>query len=269
MSYQFANVNGTKIHYQEVGGGQNLVLLHAGVAHMGMWEPQMATLTQQFRVLRYDVRGWGQTASPPGTFYDHEDLAALLDHVGMETAVFVGCSWGGKIAIDFALHYPKRVQALILVGSGVGGYEFTITDPIQQIYDQMEKAFEQEEVQHASSLFARIWADGLSRTSTQVNPQFRQQAVQLMVDLFSTPEGEGERKELDPPGKERLQEIQTPTLVIIGEHDTDDVKNIANLLSTQIPDAKRIDMANTAHLPNMEHAGQFDEIVVDFIKTRI
>ena len=266
MTYQFANINGTEIHFQKMGSGPSLVLIHAGIAPMGMWDPQIASLTKQFRVLRYDVRGWGQSASPPGDYYDHEDLEGLLDHLGIETAVLIGCSWGGKIAVDFALHYPTRVQALILVGSGVGGYEFTITEEQRKIFDQVNELLSQGDTEQGASLFARIWADGLSRTPEQVEPHFRQQAVQLMVDLFNTPKAAGTQKECAPPGKERLHEIDVPTLVIIGEHDTDDVKNIADLLATQIPGAKRVDMANTAHLPNMEHAALFDEVVFDFLK---
>ncbi len=79
MSYQFAEVNGTRIHYDIQGAGTAVIFIHAGIADLTMWEPQVAAFVKAgYRVIRYDLRGWGETLMPPGEFSDLADLQGLL-----------------------------------------------------------------------------------------------------------------------------------------------------------------------------------------------
>jgi pimeloyl-ACP methyl ester carboxylesterase len=148
MIYQFADVNGTRIHYEERGEGTAVILIHAGVVNMGMWDDQMDAFAQQHHVIRYDIRGWGETAVPPAPYSDHEDLHGLLTYLGVETVVLIGCSWGGKIALDYALTYPEIVVGLVLVGSGLGGYEFTMEGMAERA-EAMSAAYERGELDTA------------------------------------------------------------------------------------------------------------------------
>jgi pimeloyl-ACP methyl ester carboxylesterase len=117
-----AEVNGATIYYEVVGEGEPLVLVHAGIADSRMWEGQLTAFADRYRVLRYDMRGFGRTAMVEGTFSHHEDLRGLLDFLGLDRAHLVGCSMGGGAVLDFALEYPDRVGNLVLVGSAVGGF---------------------------------------------------------------------------------------------------------------------------------------------------
>ncbi|MBE2201236.1 MAG: alpha/beta hydrolase [Anaerolinea sp.] len=264
ITYQFAEVNGTNIHYEARGAGTAVVLIHAGVVNLGMWDEQMDAFAKQHYVIRYDVRGWGETADPPMTYSAHDDLLGLLRHLGVETAVLIGCSWGGKIALDFALEYPKMVTGLVLVGSGLGGYEFQM-EGIAERAEEMHAAYEQGEIDLAAEISTQVWYDGLTRNPEQVNEQGRTRVSELIRHTFQLPEGSGKRQEPTPPAINRLDTIKIPTLIIIGEQDAPDVQRIAELLRDGLPLARQITMADTAHFPNIEKPSEFNQIVLNFL----
>src|SRR5690606_6815407 len=87
-----ADLNGATFHFEMAGIGPPVVFIHAGIADSRMWEGQFAPLSKWFRVIRYDLRGFGRTLPAPGPFSHRDDLAALLDHLAIERASLVGCS---------------------------------------------------------------------------------------------------------------------------------------------------------------------------------
>ncbi|MFQ5436263.1 MAG: alpha/beta fold hydrolase, partial [Anaerolineae bacterium] len=219
MTYQFAELNKAKIHYEERGkgtavstsSGQAVILIHAGINDLGMWDDQMDAFAQRHRVVRYDVRGWGETADPPGQYSDYDDLRGLLNYLGVAQAALVGCSGGGKIALDFALVYPEMVSKLVLVGPGLGGYAWTL-EGIADKAETMRAAYERGDKEGAAELWTQVWVDGPSRTPEMVDTAVRTRAYEMILHMFNLPNGDGERQEIDPPAIERLGDIQTPTL---------------------------------------------------------
>ena len=116
-------INGAQIAYEIAGAGHALTLIHAGIADKRMWDAQFATFAESYRVLRYDIRGFGQSTLPAGPYTMREDLRALLQHLGIARTHMIGISMGGSIAIDFTLDYPEMVSALIPVAAGISGEE--------------------------------------------------------------------------------------------------------------------------------------------------
>src|SRR3954463_6383416 len=117
----FAEVNGARLYYEAMGEGTAVVLVHGGLVDSRLWDAQMKPLSKHFRVVRYDIRGYGRSPAPTGEYYPHEDLRALLDYLKIDKATLVGLSLGGIVAADFALEQPARVERLVLVGSGLRG----------------------------------------------------------------------------------------------------------------------------------------------------
>jgi 3-oxoadipate enol-lactonase len=267
MTYQFAEVNGTKIHYEERGTGTAVILIHAGINNMAMWDDQMDAFAQHHRVIRYDVRGWGKTANPPGKFSDHDDLRGLLNHLSIAQAALVGCSGGGKIALDFALVYPEMVNKLVLVGPGLGGYEWTL-EGFADKAAAMREAYERGDKEQAAELWTQVWVDGPARTTEMVETAVRARAYDMILHMSRLPDGDGERQEIDPPAIERLADIQAPMLIILGEHDAPDIHAIVELLAKQIPNVRQVPMADTAHMLNMEKPAEFNRIVLDFLSEK-
>ena len=119
-----AEVNGRAIPYEDSGGtGIPVVLAHGFFMDRSMFKPQVAALRDRYRVITYDERGHGEAADDPDpySYWDlADDLAALLDHLGLERAVIGGMSQGGFISLRFGLRYPKRVIGLVLLDSQAG-----------------------------------------------------------------------------------------------------------------------------------------------------
>lgn len=108
-------VDGGSLHFEAVGRGEPVVLLHGGGVDLRMWEPQVGPLATGFRVIRYDARGHGRSTAPMGPFSQEEDLRRVLDHLGVQRANLVGLSMGAGAALDFASAHPERVSRLVLV----------------------------------------------------------------------------------------------------------------------------------------------------------
>src|SRR5579871_2969739 len=120
----FADVNGAHIYYESDGSGDAVVFVHAAVADSRMWAGQIAAFSQNYRVIRPDLRGFGQTTAPPMKFTHHDDLKALLDAIGVgKVAAIIGCSNGGRVSMNFTLANPDRVDKLVMVCSGPGGFQ--------------------------------------------------------------------------------------------------------------------------------------------------
>src|SRR3954471_6999040 len=120
----YADVNSTRLWYEERGSGDAVVFLHAGLLDSRQWDRQLETFAPHYRAVAYDVRGYGRSPAPEVAYRLHEDLLRLLDALGIERAAFVGNSMGGKTAIDAALAQPERVSALVAVGAAMSGFSF-------------------------------------------------------------------------------------------------------------------------------------------------
>ena len=109
--------DGGRLHVEATGTGPAVVLLHGGSADSRMWQGQLAALAGHYRVIRYDLRGLGQSPPPAAPYRMSDDLTAVLDHLGVDSAALVGFSTGGAIALEFAARYPARAAALVLIGA--------------------------------------------------------------------------------------------------------------------------------------------------------
>ncbi len=113
----YLDVPGGKLHYETAGEHHvdklPLVLIHAGIATLRMWDDQLSAFAPDRLVVRYDTRGFGQTVTEDVPFSDRDDLLALLDHLSIERVAVIGCSRGGQIALEFTLEHPERVGALV------------------------------------------------------------------------------------------------------------------------------------------------------------
>src|SRR5712672_1954620 len=122
-------VDGGEVWSDDSGGDRPpLVLLHPGVGDSRIWDPVLPALTAKYRVIRYDARGFGQSPAPAVKFSLLRDLAAVLDHYGVQRAALVGCSQGGGSALGLVLDQPERVSALVLLCPGIPGFPFPEED---------------------------------------------------------------------------------------------------------------------------------------------
>jgi 3-oxoadipate enol-lactonase len=255
--------------YDVDGEGPAVILIHEGIADRRMWEPQIGPFTGAgYRVVRYDLRGYGDSELSSGPFSNTGDLEGLLDHLGIERASLVGVSYGGRIALEFAILHPERVEALVLVGAGLRDADWS--DEIKRFGEEEDRLLEAGDVEGATELNLRIWVDGPSRGRDEVDPAVRERVREMQRRAFElqlpVPDA-GPDSPFDPPATARLDEVRAPTLVLVGELDQPDILRIADQLADGISGARKAVMAGTAHVPSMEKPEEFNELVLEFLGT--
>ncbi len=264
----YTEINGANLYYETAGSGAAVVLLHAGIADQRMWNDQVAPLSQKYRVVRYDLRGFGQTTAPAEPFAHHEDLRALLDQLGIERAAVIGCSNGGRVAMNFTLAYPDRVSALAMVCSAPGGFKFGGESPA--LWKQVVDAFESGDMEKTSRLETQLWAAGPERDPALVDQRVLDLVYEMnLIALKNEVAGGGEEQPFTPPAVERLGEIRVPVLSVVGEMDSPVTLEAGKIMAQGIAGVKQVIMPNTAHLPSMEHPDEFNRIVLGFLKEAV
>jgi pimeloyl-ACP methyl ester carboxylesterase len=256
----FAAVNGTRLWYEIAGEGPPLVLVHGFALDHRMWDEQFAALAARHRVLRYDLRGFGSSATPDGPYRHEDDLAALLNHLGIASAAIVGLSLGGQVAVDFTLTYPEMVTALVPVDSVVSGHEWSPEWDAAVI--PVWKAGRAGDLATAK---ARWLANELFAPARR-NPAVSAHLERMIGDysgwhwLHRDPV-----RGIEPPATKQLDRVRAPTLVIVGEQDVPDCLAIADRLGRAISDAQKIVLPGVGHMANMEAPAAFNATLLRFL----
>ncbi len=264
----FAQVNGTQLYYEMLGEGHPLVLIHGGYMDRRMWDDQFHAFAKHYRVIRYDVRGFGKSELPPVLYADRQDLSDLLKHLGVENTYLLGLSLGGIIAIDFTLEHPSMVDALILVGSPVPGFPIELLYTEEQLEQQRSRYAPFEKAKQERDRLAMV--DALMQDPTLVPspnyPAARQRVRNNLSEYsFAWVLDPAPKQNLEPPAYSRLTEIQVPTLIMLGAEDDPRLFKDADKLERDIVGASRVMIAETHHMPNMEKPEEFNAIVLDFL----
>jgi 3-oxoadipate enol-lactonase len=245
--------------------GPALLLVHAGIADRRMWDDQVDPFAEAgWTVVRADLPGFGETAPPLGPVALWATLRDLLEGLGVDRAVVVGCSLGGRAAVDLTLATPERVRALVLVGSSLAGHRFQ-EPALFELWDQSEGALERGDHLEAARVEVDTWVAGMDRPPEAVDPEVRRRVTEMLLTAYA--HGEADLEEPDPPAAGRLGEITAPTLVVVGEHDRPDIRAMADALAAGIPGAERVVLDGAAHLPSMERPGEFNRVVLEFLAT--
>lgn len=261
-----AEINGAQIYYEIAGEGPPLVMIHAGVADSRQWNHEFAYFAQGYRVVRYDMRGYGRSEPVDGEFSHMGDLIALIDHLEIhQPLVLMGCSMGGGLAMDFALAHPSRVRALIMVGSGPSGLELEALEPAK--FAEAEKAYQAGDLDLAAEIETQIWFDGIDRAPKKVNPAMHKLAYEMdRLALSHEVRKLGKRlPNSASPAVERLAELNIPVLVIVGAQDIPYILLAADYMIEKILSARKVVIEDAAHLPNMDHPDEFQRIVKAFL----
>jgi 3-oxoadipate enol-lactonase len=257
-----AEVNGTRLYYERTGSGPVVVLLHGGNLDRRMWDEQIPVLSKSFTVIRYDIRPYGRSAGTEKGFSSVDDLRALLDYLHVKNASLVGLSLGGRIAIDFALADPDRVEKLVLMGPGLSGYAFNPNDTtMKPILDKARGG----DAAGAMELWLQhpMMAPAMARP--RVAARIREIAKDNLQVWQRLPVGE---RVPTPPAIKRLGDIRKPTLLIVGERDVPDIQAIVKLLGTEVKGARTEVIPDAAHMPNMEDPSRVNKLLMEFLGKR-
>ena len=221
----FAPSGSARIAYEVEGAGPPVMLVHAGVTDRRAWWPVVEALKPTHTTLTFDQRGFGDTTFTPEDHSPVDDALAVLDHAGIEEPVaVVGCSMGGRLALDLTLARPERVSQLVLIGSACRGAPGPDEWPesYREIGLALDAAEEAGDLDEVNRLEAWLWLDGPSAPEGRVTGPPRTMFLEMNRWALGAddPGDEIER----PSAWDRLHDITVPTLVLIGELDLEDVR---------------------------------------------
>ncbi|HXV34960.1 MAG TPA: alpha/beta hydrolase [Gaiellaceae bacterium] len=264
-----APVNGTELAYDSAGNGPGILLLHAGVGDRRLWDGQTGPFADRHRVVRPDLRGFGETPLPGGPFSYVEDVRGLLDHLGIDRAALVANSFGGRVALDFTLAHPERVTALVLAAPAVTGWEGS---PQLDAFDEEENTLlDAGRLDEAVELNLRTWLDGHGRAVAPVAPEARAALARMQRHAFDVQlrayAGSPEPQPTgwsDPPAISRLSEVSAPTLVVSCTHDQPAFRELAGRLVEELPSGEAA-VLDTGHVPAFERPEEFNRLALAFL----
>lgn len=255
-----AEVRGQKLHYEDTGGpGIPLVLSHGFLMDAEMFEPQRHAVRGRHRVITWDQRGHGTTKwdGKPFSYWDSaDDLAGLLDHLGVERAVAGGMSQGGFISLRFALRHPARTAGLVLIDTQAGKedpdkalqydlmHDVWVTGgPNDQLVGMVAAIIIGNERPEAASWIAK-WK---ARDPAELTPIYR-----TLMD----------RDDIT----DRLGEIQAPALVIHGTEDVAIDISIGERLCAGLPNCKGlVRIEGAGHSSNLTHPDPVNRAIENFL----
>ncbi|MEV6765711.1 alpha/beta hydrolase [Streptomyces sp. NPDC051105] len=249
------------LSYVVAGDGPPVVLVHAGVADHRMWDAIVPDLTKRHTVIRYDLRGFGESAPPAGPFSETDDLRRLLDHLGHERVRLVGASWGGRVAVDFTLTHPGRVHSLALFAPPWPGYHWS-ADMVA--YDEAETAaLASGDLDAAVRTNLDMWLRGPARRWEDVPAGLADQLRGPMRTSLVNQSVVAKHSQGATPGD--IAVISVPTLVGIGKLDVADFQDIGRRYASEIPDATLVEFATAAHLIALDAPAELTEQLGPFL----
>ncbi|MEU9346229.1 alpha/beta hydrolase [Streptomyces sp. NPDC048278] len=232
------------LSYDIAGDGPPVVLVHAGVADHHMWDAVVPALAERHTVIRYDLRGFGESAPPTGAFRETDDLRGLLDHLGRERVRLVGSSWGGRVALDFTLTHPDRVHSLAMFSAPWPRYPWSAE---MIAYDEAETAaLEAGDLDDAVRINLDMWLRGPARGWDDVADGLAERLRGPMRTALANQAITGQYSQ--GPAAGALAAVSVPTLVGVGALDVADFRDIARRYAAEIPDAAFVEFATAAHL---------------------
>lgn len=225
-----------------------LVLLHEGVGDSRMWDPIWPELTATYRTIRYDVRGYGRSPAATQTYTLLGDLLTVLNHFGVTAANFAGCSMGGGTALELSAAEPGRVQSLVLLCPGIGGYPYPDEPALDAEFETLVAAGDDAGI---ARLALRMWA--AAGEDPFVSDLMRSAVGGWKSDAQWQQDGE--------PVLDRLGDISVPTVIMVGD------KDVPALIASNEEAASRIPGCELIRMPGVDHypTARVPQLVLDAI----
>lgn len=245
------------LHHQVSGDDptrDTVVLVHAGVADLRMWDGPAAELARTYRVVRCDLRGFGGSAVERGASYsDPEDVLALLDSLDVRSFALVGASYGGHVALQIAATVPDRVDRLVLLAPASDLLE--PDDALRELWRREGELIEAGDLDGATELNVDAWlgpeADDAARALVRT---MQRSALEQQVAA-----GDVDNRELDLV----WERVAMPTVVVVGVQDQPAFLVAGRALAERLPRAVLVELPWAGHLPTLERPDEATALLRD------
>lgn len=250
------DLSGGRLYYDVQGSGAPVIFVHGLGLDVRMWDDQVPALTDLATVVRYDVRGFGQSVRDEQTEYTHAaDLWRLADHLGFDSVVLVGLSMGGEIVLEAAVTAPERVRALVLLDAVVSGVPW---DPESR--DGMRAIGTTLRAEGLAAAKA-VWLQHGFFAPARRNPAVLGRLEEMVADYSGLVWTGSDPHGPHPDVLNALLTLTVPTTVVVGELDVPCFLHMADVLAGRIPGARKIVVANAGHMVNMEAPAEVNQIL--------
>jgi pimeloyl-ACP methyl ester carboxylesterase len=255
-------INGINLAFDDRGSGPAVVLIHGFPLNRQIWAPQLEALQDRYRVIALDLRGFGESAAPEGTYTMDlfaDDTIALLDRLGIREAVFCGMSMGGYVLFNLLERYPERVRAACFMVTRSGAD------------DAAGKERRQLLAREAVSLGSRVVADAFAQilfapATTATRPELVAQVCRWMTDIRATGLAGGLLAMKDRPDyTQRLGYFHCPCLVIGAAEDRAIPLAESRSLAAGLPAATLAVIPEAGHLASLENPRAVNKVLLDFL----
>ena len=264
--------DGTQLHYEECGSGTPIIFVHEFGGDWRSWEPQMRYFSRRYRCITYSARGYAPSEVPKdleqySQAIATDDIADVLDGLGIERAHVVGLSMGGFATLHFGLRYPHKALSLVVAGAGYGA-EKQMEEYFRGVSRDVADKFESM----GAPAFSKIYSQAASRIIFQLkDPRGWQEfADQLSehdaVGSAMTMRGVQARRPSIYDLEAELRTMAVPTLVIVGDED-DHCLQPGIFLKKTVPACGLLVLPKAGHSLNIEEPGLFNQFVADFLAT--
>lgn len=256
----FVSINGIQLAYDENGSGQPLVLLHGYPFNRSLWSEQVAALADTYRVITPDLRGHGESSVAPATINQMaQDVAALMDSLGVGQAMIGGLSMGGYVALAFYRQFSERVKALVLA-------------------DTRAQADTDEGKQVRAAQVKTILSEGMSPIVDAMLPKLlhpetvskRPEIVKRLREMMQRTRPEGAAAALEAMASRddqtaMLSQITVPTLIVVGKEDPITPVQDSEKMYQAIGGARLVVFENASHVSNLERPQEFNHALREFL----
>jgi pimeloyl-ACP methyl ester carboxylesterase len=245
--------NNGNIAYDVFGEGEPIVFIHGFGLDSRVWKPQVQFLSKEYKVITYDLRGFGNSSIPDNKYSHVDDLKKLLDHLNVESANLVGHSFGSAISIDFALKYPKLVEKLILIAPSISGY-----NKENKLWKELSELGRKEDIVGIKEkILSHNMFEGFKKGSEE---------LELIERIIKDYKGwhflrNDPREEMN--SIERLEELNLPIKIIIGNKDSDIQMEVVEKLRKEV-NAKIEVIENSGHMVNLEKPDIVNDLISSF-----
>lgn len=265
MIETFVDVPNGYLYSQTHGAGLDVVLLNAGYADLRMWDSTVAWLADLARVTTLDYRDTGLSSRAAEPYSELDDLAAVLDAAGVESALVVGVSDGARRGLAFAHRYPDRVRRVVAIGPALGGFpdpteeETAAHGPMLELFARRERIRAAEGVYAEAEVDLDTWAPALDtfQRRKMLGLAYASEYFIRLEDYLGA--------ELGPPVKTRLGELTRPITVVAGGRDFKTSELWGRRIVREAPDATLVVIPDADHYPMLSTPKEFERLLRDLL----